>query len=821
NTWGSPSNLTHGTLVSGIIGAKGVGGVTGVAPGAGIVAIKVSDGAGLMSRVLCGLAWLHANKARFNGIDVANVSLQWGATAGNCDSDPAHMAICTLVYGGMPLVFANGNSNATVPMNTYAEVISVSAINDYDGRPGGIATVKPAGCSSGESSSADDRFSTYNIAGASDFMAPGTCVLSTTVNGGQGFPSTGGGSSFSAPHVAGAVAVYASTNPSPSDAAARAYLDGVSVPISDPDGILGSGGDGARMLRLGPSPVFGQITPVSGAPSARITYTLTGFPANATVTITWEKAAGGTIALGTAQTNAVGEATGQVPVPDTAPGGPGQKVVFTAGNFIKSFSFETRPRIRFQQPSASPGATVLANGRGFAANDLLTIRWRNAEGQFVNVGEVTTNSNGNFTNLSLTVPAWAPTGANTVRMQGTLSQNTSSLTVIVPSVQIAPVRTTVNNWVNYDLSNFPPDTTVTITWTRLTGSTIDMGTVQTDEAGNASDRIRVPATPGGAGQQITFAGGGVSETVLFEVAPRIKSNTSPAVRGGQADISLRGFARGESFIIRWRNPETLAWVLVGSGTTSNTGSANVMVTVPNFAPDGANSVRADSASFNQQTNAVQVSGGDPFDPSAEPTPTPTPEPEETPAVIDTSALPLEAPLTIAGITDDALTPNLRVTLTDDRLDTTWSAVPDPVRQDARLVIELGAPHQVWGLAWLTETGGCGQLLQVEYSLDGETWVPIDPYLAPDAIGEPMVWRYFGANVEAAYLRLTIGQAEAGQSPLGCVAEAKVWGTPLAVETPTPEPLPTEPPAEIGPEETPTPDESTTDPAAEPTTDQDG
>ncbi|MCC6703256.1 MAG: S8 family serine peptidase, partial [Thermomicrobiales bacterium] len=42
NTWGSPSNLTHGTLVSGIIGAKGVGGVTGVAPGAGIVAIKVS-----------------------------------------------------------------------------------------------------------------------------------------------------------------------------------------------------------------------------------------------------------------------------------------------------------------------------------------------------------------------------------------------------------------------------------------------------------------------------------------------------------------------------------------------------------------------------------------------------------------------------------------------------------------------------------------------------------------------------------------------------------------------------------------------------------
>jgi hypothetical protein len=49
-----------------------------------------------------------------------------------------------------------------------------------------------------------------------------------------------------------------------------------------------------------------------------------------------------------------------------------------------------------------------------------------------------------------------------------------------------------------------------------------------------------------------------------------------------------------------------SWVTVATITTSNTGSANVIVTVPANATLGQNSVRGDGAVFRQQTNAVTV-----------------------------------------------------------------------------------------------------------------------------------------------------------------------------------------------------------------------
>ncbi len=812
STWGSTSNPSHGSSVAGIAAANGSGGVTGIAPGASIVAIRVfhASGNNTNSKLLCGLAWLQANKGRY-GIDVANMSLEMVVTPGGCATDPIHQAICDVVGGGLPIVSANGNNTTNGgPMDVYPELIAVSAMNDYDGRPGGLASSKPAGCTSTQLNTADDEYATYNDAGGSDYMAPGTCMQTTTTTG---YFNNFSGTSGAAPVVAGAIALYAESNPSPSDAAARGFLNGASVPNTDSDGLVGPGPSGVPMLRLGPAPVFGSITPLSGAPSSDVNYTLTGFPANATVEITWEGVDGEVLDLGTTLTNPVGEANGQIEVPDKVPGGEGQQIHFTSGNFVKTFLFETRPRIRFHEPAATPGQVVLSNGRGFAAYDTLDVFWKNEFGAFVSLGQViTTNSNGNYSNVQITVPEWAPSGTNTMRLEGQINQNTSSLVVISPGVQISPLRTTVNNWITYDLSNFPPATQGTITWTRLSGGTIDMGTFDTDEAGNATGQFRVPATPGGPNQVITFAAGGVSEEVLFEVAPRIKG-LSDGVRGGEINISLRGFAKGESFVIRWRHPSG-GWVNVGSGSLSNTGSANIMITVPNFAPDGNNSVRAESPSFNQQTNVVFISGGNPFDPSEagtptpEPTETPTPEPTETPSTIDTSALPLEAPLPIADVTDDAFTPNLRTILTDNQITTAWSATPDPNRLDARLVIDLGGLHQVSGLAWLAESGGCGLLANLEYTIDGQTWTSVDPAMIPGPIGEAYVWRFYGTNLEASQLRITIVQAEPGQNPLGCIAEVDVWGTPVTVETPTPEPTvpvePTETPEPTVAPEEPTP-----------------
>jgi hypothetical protein len=174
------------------------------------------------------------------------------------------------------------------------------------------------------------------------------------------------------------------------------------------------------------------------------------------------------------------------------------------------------------------------------------------------------------------------------------------------SVSVSPTRTTVNTTVTYNASGFPANTPLAITWKRLSGSTIDIATVQTNGAGAVSGTFRVPATPGGPNQQIIFKAGSVSKTVLFEVAPRIKVNTDPAIRGQVADVSLRGYDKKETVRIRWLNGTT--WVQVATVVTSNTGSANVNVVVPAWAPTGLNSVRGDGTVNRQQTNVVNVQG---------------------------------------------------------------------------------------------------------------------------------------------------------------------------------------------------------------------
>lgn len=210
------------------------------------------------------------------------------------------------------------------------------------------------------------------------------------------------------------------------------------------------------------------------------------------------------------------------------------------------------------------------------------------------------------------------------------------------AASVSPTRAIVNTELTYQVSGFPANSPLAITWRRLSGSTINIATVQTNGSGAASGTFRVPATPGGPNQKITFKSGTVSKTVLFEVAPRIKVNTDPAIRGEVADVSLRGYGKKETVRIRWLNGNT--WVEVARIVTSNTGSANIDVVVPAWAPTGLNSVRGDGTSNRQQTNAVNVQGdisaatpGASITASATVTATETVTPEPTETVVTETA----------------------------------------------------------------------------------------------------------------------------------------------------------------------------------------
>jgi subtilisin family serine protease len=203
----------HGTNVAGIIGARNQGsGVVGVAPGTKLYAVKVmgKNGSGTLSQILCGINWVTANAATLN-IKVANLSFAGAGSndnnCGNTNHDAEHQAICRSVAAGVTYVAAAGDGSTSfagsIPA-AYPEVLTVTGMTDTDGLPGALG---PAACLKGQ---ADDRYATYSDYAVSSVdqshtvSAPGTCVVSDNLGGGT---SKYYGTSQSAPHVAGAVAL--------------------------------------------------------------------------------------------------------------------------------------------------------------------------------------------------------------------------------------------------------------------------------------------------------------------------------------------------------------------------------------------------------------------------------------------------------------------------------------------------------------------------------------------------------------------------------------------------------------------------------------
>ena len=223
----------HGTHVAGTVGALDNGyGVVGVAPGVRLWAVRILDsvGNGLLSWYVCGLDWIAAQKDPTDPtrplIEAVNMSVQKsGHDDHNCgytNGDVMHRAVCRVVNAGITVVAAAGNNRQNVANwipAAYSEVITVSALADTDGKPGGRGG---NACNSWGGYDKDDTFADFSNYGAGvDIIAPGKCILSTLPGNQYGVKS---GTSMATPLVTGAAALYKSSRPNATPAQVKAAL---------------------------------------------------------------------------------------------------------------------------------------------------------------------------------------------------------------------------------------------------------------------------------------------------------------------------------------------------------------------------------------------------------------------------------------------------------------------------------------------------------------------------------------------------------------------------------------------------------------------
>ena len=240
----------HGTFVAGNAAAIDNGSfVVGVAPGARVWGVQIgnNNGVGNVSAGICGIDWVTSTRTDSdpsNDIEVINMSWIYYEGGGNLaddrncgltNKDALHLAICRAVANGITVVVAAGNDHVDAAFarpQAYDEVITVSALQDLDGRPGGLGTMFPR-CSAllpdgYEAGFVDDTMADFSNFGADiDLIAPGDCVWSLISSAGD--PDGDGlhlasGTSFSSPYVAGAAALYIAKHRGATPAQVRSAL---------------------------------------------------------------------------------------------------------------------------------------------------------------------------------------------------------------------------------------------------------------------------------------------------------------------------------------------------------------------------------------------------------------------------------------------------------------------------------------------------------------------------------------------------------------------------------------------------------------------
>jgi serine protease AprX len=223
----------HGTFVSGIIAGSGAasgGKFAGVAPGARLLGLSAGDVD--LTHVLAGFDYVLEKGSQYN---VRVVNCSFSANTVYDEHDPVNIATKMLTDRGVNVVFSAGNSGpGSGTLNPYAQapwVVSVGATDQNNvlapfSSRGDFGKASPTLLAPGVNiASLRSLVTTTSVGGIAGVdtqrLAPGELPFYTTASG----------TSFSAPQVAGAIALMLETNPDLTPYQIRDILARTSTPL--------------------------------------------------------------------------------------------------------------------------------------------------------------------------------------------------------------------------------------------------------------------------------------------------------------------------------------------------------------------------------------------------------------------------------------------------------------------------------------------------------------------------------------------------------------------------------------------------------------
>ncbi len=219
----------HGSHVASIAAGEGEGNPanTGVAPGAGLVSVKIASSITTVSWIDRGIEWVLQNHTTY-GIDVLNLSA--GTTASSDGTDTTSRLINRAAAAGIVPVVAAGNSGTKGMQQIGApaaakNAVTVGALNDS----GSAGKYEPLGWNLWLSSS---RGPTLDGRVKPDVVAPGVQIDAAGLSSATAYVSKTG-TSMASPFVAGVAALMLDADPTLRPSGIACATGDVSADCSD------------------------------------------------------------------------------------------------------------------------------------------------------------------------------------------------------------------------------------------------------------------------------------------------------------------------------------------------------------------------------------------------------------------------------------------------------------------------------------------------------------------------------------------------------------------------------------------------------------